>query len=362
MTVVNFTVTFEGLEDQLLADVAMLERPDLESRKESLVVQIAEGRKQIKDLEDKIIRMLAESSGNILDDEELIEALDSSKKTSAKTEVAVKGAEETSREIDVAREAYRPVATRGSILYFVVADFAAVDPMYQYSLQYFKEIFCQTVKSCAKSDNLDERLALLLDAETKNMFVMICRGLFEKHKGLFAFMICVSMLRQAGRIAADEWAFLLRSTCPTDNLPPKPAALALDDRAWSFVVAADAELVCYGGLQESCTKNAAAWQAFLESDAPQDLALPPPYDASLSSFQRLLALNSAPRRWCSGCRSSSASRWAPSSRRRRRLTSSRPTTTRRRARRSSSSSRRAPTRRSTCSRSRRRRGLWRARR
>ena len=290
VTVVNFTVTFEGLEDQLLADVAMLERPDLESRKESLVVQIAEGRKQIKDLEDKIIRMLAESSGNILDDEELIEALDSSKKTSAKTEVAVKGAEETSREIDVAREAYRPVATRGSILYFVVADFAVVDPMYQYSLQYFKEIFCQTVKSCAKSDNLDERLALLLDAETKNMFVMICRGLFEKHKGLFAFMICVSMLRQAGRIAADEWAFLLRSTCPTDNLPPKPAALALDDRAWSFVVAADAELVCYGGLQESCTKNAAAWQAFLESDAPQDLALPPPYDASLSSFQRLLAL------------------------------------------------------------------------
>ena len=72
--------------------------------------------------------------------------------------------------------------------------------------------------------------------------------------------------------------------------PWKPAGLALDDRAWSFVVAADAELVCYGGLQESCTKNAAAWQAFLESDAPQDLALPPPYDASLSSFQRLLAL------------------------------------------------------------------------
>ena len=63
VTVVNFTVTFEGLEDLTAADVAMLERPDLESRKESLVVQIAEGRKQIKDLEDKIIRMLAEARG-----------------------------------------------------------------------------------------------------------------------------------------------------------------------------------------------------------------------------------------------------------------------------------------------------------
>ena len=69
VTVVNFTVTFEGLEDQLLADVASLERPDLEAKKESLVISIAEGRRTIKDLEDKILRMLAESSGNILDDE-----------------------------------------------------------------------------------------------------------------------------------------------------------------------------------------------------------------------------------------------------------------------------------------------------
>merc|ERR1719506_1183586 len=55
VTIVNFTVTFEGLEDQLLADVAALERPDLEEKKESLVVQIADGRKVIQELEDKIL-------------------------------------------------------------------------------------------------------------------------------------------------------------------------------------------------------------------------------------------------------------------------------------------------------------------
>ena len=69
MTIINFTVTAVGLEDQLLSDVASLERPDLEERKESLVVQIADGRRTIKDLEDKILKMLAEASGNILDDE-----------------------------------------------------------------------------------------------------------------------------------------------------------------------------------------------------------------------------------------------------------------------------------------------------
>ena len=91
-------------------------------------VSIADGRRTIKELEDTILRLLAESSGNILDDEQLINTLDSSKQISKKTEESVRGAEETTKEIDIAREAYRPVATRGSILYFVVADFAGIDP------------------------------------------------------------------------------------------------------------------------------------------------------------------------------------------------------------------------------------------
>ena len=75
-----------------------------------------------------VLRLLAESSGNILDDEQLINTLDDSKKISKKTEESVRGAEETTKEIDTAREAYRTVATRGSILYFVVADFGGINP------------------------------------------------------------------------------------------------------------------------------------------------------------------------------------------------------------------------------------------
>ena len=128
VTIVNFTVTVDGLEDQLLADVAALERPDLQAKKEELVVSIAEGRNTIQNLEDTILRLLAESSGDILDDEQLINTLDDSKKISKKTEESVAGAEVTTKEINVTCEAYRPVAERGSILYFVIADFGSIDP------------------------------------------------------------------------------------------------------------------------------------------------------------------------------------------------------------------------------------------
>lgn len=49
--------------------------------------------------------------------------------TVAALQMRVKEAEETERNINTAREAYRPAATRGSILYFTVADLAGINPM-----------------------------------------------------------------------------------------------------------------------------------------------------------------------------------------------------------------------------------------
>lgn len=42
--------------------------------------------------------------------------------------------------INIAREKYRPVATQGSVMYFVIASLSEIDPMYQYSLKYFKQV------------------------------------------------------------------------------------------------------------------------------------------------------------------------------------------------------------------------------
>lgn len=58
------------------------ERPDLEEAKDRLVVSISNDKKQLKDLEDKILKLLKESTGNILDDEQLINTLNHSKTTS----------------------------------------------------------------------------------------------------------------------------------------------------------------------------------------------------------------------------------------------------------------------------------------
>ena len=65
-----------------MGEVVRKERPDLEEAKDRLVVSISNDKKQLKDLEDKILKLLKESTGNILDDEQLINTLNHSKLTS----------------------------------------------------------------------------------------------------------------------------------------------------------------------------------------------------------------------------------------------------------------------------------------
>ena len=122
------------------SDVVRLERPDLEEQRNQLIVRINADKNQLKAIEDRILKLLFESEGNILDNEELINVLNESKVTSGVITQRLTEAEQTEAKISVAREKYRSVAERGSVMYFVVASMGEVDPMYQFSLKYFKQV------------------------------------------------------------------------------------------------------------------------------------------------------------------------------------------------------------------------------
>ncbi len=68
----------EGLNDQLLAILVKTERLDLEEERESLIVEQANNRKQLQEIEERILQVLS-SNKNILTDEEAIEVLTASK-------------------------------------------------------------------------------------------------------------------------------------------------------------------------------------------------------------------------------------------------------------------------------------------
>merc|ERR1712196_137475 len=79
VSLLNFAITFGGLEDQLLGVVVVEEMPEMEEKKNSLVISNARMKKELQELEDQILFMLSNSTGNILDDHKLIETLATSK-------------------------------------------------------------------------------------------------------------------------------------------------------------------------------------------------------------------------------------------------------------------------------------------
>ena len=54
-------ITPQSLEDQLLGIVAAKERPELEERKNELILESAGNKKKLKDLEDQILMVLSSS-------------------------------------------------------------------------------------------------------------------------------------------------------------------------------------------------------------------------------------------------------------------------------------------------------------
>ena len=134
-TLINFTVTKDGLEDQLLGAVVAKERPDLEQLKSDLTRQQNEFKIILKELEDNLLARLSSAGENILGDVELVENLETTKKTASEIAAKSKEAKVTEEEINFARELYRPAAARASLLYFIMNDLYKINPMYQFSLK-----------------------------------------------------------------------------------------------------------------------------------------------------------------------------------------------------------------------------------
>ena len=133
MCMINFTTTRAGLTGQLLGRALHLERPELEQRKSDLLKQEEELKVQISNLEDTLLDQLNASTGNILENKELLDSLNQTKSKSATIETSLKESTVLQENLEKEGNIYLPLAEFASKLYFVIKDLSKINQMYQFS-------------------------------------------------------------------------------------------------------------------------------------------------------------------------------------------------------------------------------------
>lgn len=176
------------------------------------------------------------------------------------------------KEIDETREKYRLVAFRAQILFFTIVDLAVIDPMYQYSLQWFASLFGSSIdNSPGKNQEPAIRIKGLNDHFTLNLYDNVCRSLFEAHKLLFSFKMTVNILAGNDKMDSQELRFFLAGPAGEIKIKDNPTDW-LDDLTWTEtakqLVAMSDTMAVFKGIDDYFMKNNLAFKKIFDSVEP----------------------------------------------------------------------------------------------
>ncbi|XP_067660223.1 dynein axonemal heavy chain 10-like [Haliotis asinina] len=289
--VINYTVTLKGLEDQLLSVIVKYERKELEEQRERLIQETSVNKRLLKDLEDSLLRELATSQGNMLDNVELVSTLEETKSKATEVSEKLKLGAKTAIDIEKLRDGYRPAAKRGAILFFVLAEMSLVNTMYQYSLASYLEVFEFSLRKSLPDSILVKRLRNIMDTLTHNVYNYGCTGIFEKHKLLFSFQITIKLEQDQSHVTQEELDFFIKGNIALEKSKRRKPFPWIPDEGWedcNRLVEVLPEK--FSTLLDDIERNEKLWKKWYDHDTPESQTFPLKYEESLTYFQRLMLL------------------------------------------------------------------------
>lgn len=218
INLVNFTITRSGLAAQLLAITLENENPELEREKLQIIKEEDSLKLSLGKLEESLLKELANSEGNILDNKNLIDSLNETKQKSINIANGLAQSKKTQELLNVEWNKFSPLSNYAAGLYFVLRDLVKLNNMYKFSLPWFLRIFEETlqVKGERNTQETESRIKTLLHNLEKTTYSYVCRSIFKEDHHMFALYL-IHMLHKS-LFQDKEWDLFLGSILLVDDV------------------------------------------------------------------------------------------------------------------------------------------------
>lgn len=265
-TVVNFTITRSSLTSQALNQVLQAERPDVEEKRLSLIRLQGEYKIHLRQLETNLLQALNESEGNILDNDEIIATLEKLKVEAAEVTLKVEETEAVMDTIEEVMLQYRPLAEHCGKIFSILDKLFVMNAYYQFSLEYFLNIFSSVLKTKSEGDS---RVISLIHQLYKDTFQKTNLSLLNKDKPVFLILL-------AQAFSADLNFDLLKKV-----FKPYPTkAIDVGESGWFTKVE---NILDEFGIINSSESDEKVLTALIQKDKPE-LLMPRLWDDSVSGM------------------------------------------------------------------------------
>ncbi len=279
-------MTRSSLQSQSLDQVLKVERPDTERKRTDLMKVQGEFRLRLRTLEKLLLQALNESQGNILDDDKVIDTLETLKREAAEITRKVEETDVVMREVEQVTAEYLPLAQACSSVFFVLEQLNLINHFYQFSLRFFLDIFDYVLLLNPNLKNVTD-YGLRRDILIKDLFLVVykrtSRALLYRDHLTLAVLLAQVKLRGVEDIG-EELEFLLESGDVASSVAisqaPEHPILSSDQvvRLQSF-----SKNSLFKVVDAHITDHEADWVQFLESTNPER-SVPMPWDAATRKF------------------------------------------------------------------------------
>ena len=206
VTLINFTVTPGGLQNQCLSTVLKAERPEVDQERCEMLKLQGEYRTRLIYLEKSLLQALSDAQGNILDDDSIISTLERIKTESCDIEDKMEQQETLRIRVQQVTLFYEPLAQASSRIFFSLQSLGEINVLYQFSVQIFLHIFNRVVTKNPNLDGLQDtsaRMQVLMQDIFVASFHHACLSLQQRHKLSLALRLAQMRLLSQGKALDD---------------------------------------------------------------------------------------------------------------------------------------------------------------